>query len=241
MSRPSSGWNSVGSVINMPKIKEGTITGWSQIATYLSKSTFEPQEEIAIELNSDTVVPGEVLQALQDKDVTVTFRLSNGIEWIVSGGTNLSQWQEQSEEAEQEESGEELQDDKSALEWQDIDWKVTLYSGSIPKDVQEKIENVENDDKIPFSLAFDGNFGFTAKMRINIREENAGRIANLFFYNPETEELEFVTEALVDDEGNCELDFTHASNYIIVIDEGEILRQEMDNIKVTPDEKDTLY
>ena len=50
-------------------------------------------------------------------------------------------------------------------------------------------------------------------------KQDAGLYANLYYYDPKAKELEFVSSAKIDKNGNAELDFNHASDYAIVIDD----------------------
>ena len=51
-----------------------------------------------------------------------------------------------------------------------------------------------------------------------MESKNAGLYANLFYYNEQTGELEFISAGQIDPDGNVELVFTHASDYTIVVD-----------------------
>jgi len=51
---------------------------------------------------------------------------------------------------------------------------------------------------------------------------NAGYYANLFYYNPTSKELEYVCADVIADDGTAELTFTHASDYLIVIDDEDL-------------------
>ena len=68
------------------------------------------------------------------------------------------------------------------------------------------------------TLAYEGELGFEAILRLNVGEENKGLIANLFYYNADTNELEFICADEVDENGQTELVFTHASDYTIILD-----------------------
>ena len=81
----------------------------------------------------------------------------------------------------------------------------------------------------------DGEFGFTATLTINMESKNAGLYANLFYYNEQTGELEFVSAGQIDADGNAELEFTHASDYTIVIDEAVMDGGNKDSINITKD------
>ena len=83
----------------------------------------------------------------------------------------------------------------------------------------EVINNVTGERySINLTLAYDGEFGFKAVLTVNMEAKNAGLYANLFYYNGQSGELEFVCAGEIDAEGNVDLTFTHASDYTIVID-----------------------
>ena len=104
---------------------------------------------------------------------------------------------------------------------------------SIPVDV---INNVTGERySMNLSLAYDGEFGFTARLTINMEAKNTGLYANLFYYNEQTGELEFVSAGLIDADGNVELEFTHASDYTIVIDAAVMDGGNKDSINTTKD------
>ncbi len=42
-------------------------------------------------------------------------------------------------------------------------------------------------------LAYDGEFGFTATLTINMESKNTGLYANMFYYNEQTGKLEVVS------------------------------------------------
>lgn len=60
---------------------------------------------------------------------------------------------------------------------------------------------------------------FTAGSYHQPGKKNAGLYANLFYFNQQTGELEFICSDEIDAEGNTRLVFTHASDYIVVVDE----------------------
>lgn len=69
------------------------------------------------------------------------------------------------------------------------------------------------------TLAYDGEFGFTAFLTINMDKKNAGLYANLFYFNEQTGKLGFICADEIDEDGNTRLTFTHASDYIVVVDD----------------------
>ena len=46
-----------------------------------------------------------------------------------------------------------------------------------------------------------------------MKAENAGYYANLYYYNPDSNELELVCAGQINKTGNVDLTFTHASDY----------------------------
>ena len=52
--------------------------------------------------------------------------------------------------------------------------------------------------------------------------KNAGLFANLFYFNEQTNALEFICADEIAEDGTAELIFTHASEYTIVIDTEEM-------------------
>ena len=85
----------------------------------------------------------------------------------------------------------------------DIDFDVTVGADagkSIPVDV---INNVTGEhSSLNLTLAYDGEFGFTATLTVNMESKNAGLYANLFYYNEQTGELEFISAGQIDPDGN---------------------------------------
>ena len=83
----------------------------------------------------------------------------------------------------------------------DIDFGVKYgeqAEGNIPVSV---INNVTGEKFYTgLSLAYDGEFGFQAVLTVNMDQKNAGLYASLYYYNEQT------------------LTFTHASEYILVVD-----------------------
>ena len=167
--------------------------GWQVIESQTDEAT--EGETIHVDMNGATTVPGTIFDSIRGRDITVTFDLGGGILWTVNGL------------------------DVTAQNAKDIDFGVTMgeqAGSSIPVDV---INNVTGERySMNLTLAYEGEFGFTATLTVNMDAVNAGLYANLFYYNPETGELEFMCAGKIDEAGNTELTFNHASDYTIVID-----------------------
>ena len=155
-------------------------------------------EIVTVDMNGSSVVPGDVFDEIRGKDVTIEFDLGGGISWSVNG-KSIS--------------------DKVG----DIDFKVTYgeeASDTIPVDLINALTGERASMNV--TLAYEGRFGFEAALRINVGAANKGLMANLFYYNESTGEMEFISAGEVDEEGFAHLSFTHASDYTIVLDEASM-------------------
>ena len=166
--------------------------GWDVIKPQLGEA--KSGDSVTVAMNGTTVVPKDVIDSIKGKDTTLVLDMGNGLSWKING-----------------------KDITDAAG--DIDFGVTVGADagkSIPVDV---IDNVTGErSSMNLTLAYDGEFGFTATLTINMESKNAGLYANLFYYNEQTGELEFISAGQIDADGNAELAFTHASDYTIVID-----------------------
>ena len=155
-------------------------------------------ERVTVDMNGASVVPGDVFDEIRGKNVTIEFDLGGGISWSVNG-KSVS--------------------DKVG----DIDFRVTYGEGAsdaIPVDLINALTGERTSMNV--TLAYEGRFGFEAVLRINVGAANQGLVANLFYYNESTRELEFISAGEVDAEGFAYLSFTHASDYTIVLDEASM-------------------
>ena len=166
--------------------------GWDVIKPQLEEA--KSGDTVTVVMNGTTVVPKDVIDSIKGKDTTLVLDMGNGLSWKIYG-----------------------KDITDAAG--DIDFDVTVGADagkSIPVDV---INNVTGErSSLNLILAYDGEFGFTATLTVNMESKNAGLYANLFYYNEQTGELEFISAGQIDSDGNVELVFTHASDYTIVVD-----------------------
>ena len=166
--------------------------GWKVISAQLDKA--KSGETVTVAMNGTTVVPKDIFDSIKGEDITLVLDMGDGISWKING--------------------KEITDAAG-----NIDFGVTIGADagkSIPIDVINSVTGERY--SMNLTLAYDGRFGFTARLTINMESKNTGRYANLFYYNEQTGELEFVSAGQIDADGNVELEFTHASDYTIVID-----------------------
>ena len=177
----------------MPYLKNDTgKNSWELIAEQLENA---PDIEIIdVEMNGTTMVPGDIFDTIKGRDVTVVFHMGDGITWTVNG-----------------------QDVTAA--GKNIDLGV-VFGGEAGKTIPVEIINNVTGERysVNLTLAYDGEFGFRATLTVNMDKKNAGFFANLFYYNEQSGELEFICAGEIDSQGQVGLTFTHASDYTIIVD-----------------------
>ena len=183
-------------------------SGWDAIITKVDESTDKEATEpvtLTVEMNGTTIIPANVISQLRGKNVKLILNMGNGITWTINGM------------------------DVEDTELSDIDLGVTRNTSVIPEDVVNGIRG-EN-SSIQIELAHKGAFGFTATLSIAFDSTDAGKYANLFYYNEETGKLEYMESAQVSEDGTATLTFVHASAYSIVLSSAK-----MDESSITASE-----
>lgn len=179
-------------------------SGWEVIMTEIEETSNEVNQEpvtMTVEMNGATTIPANVIATLRGKNINLVLDMGDGITWTINGM------------------------DVSDAQLFDIDLGVTRNTDVIPEDVVDGIRGDNN--SIQIELAHNGAFGFGATLTIAFDEGDAGKFANLFYYNEETGKLEYMESAQVEEDGKATLTFVHASAYTIVLsneamDEGTV-------------------
>lgn len=154
---------------------------------------------INVDMNGTTVVPEDIFDSIKGRDITITFDMGNGMLWSVDGKS--------------------ITRDVSLDKTGGIDFGLEKGVSAVPVDI---VDNVIGESySIQLSLAYEGEFGFTAVLSINLGRKNAGYTANLYYYNESIGELEFICADEVAEDGTAFFAFTHASDYVIAIDGNE--------------------
>lgn len=168
---------------------DGTDEVWEEIAEEMSEK--KDGETVAIKLPAAaTEIPANLLESVQGKDVEVEIKLENGVTWCING---LS-----------------VRDPKA------INLGVTINANNIPRDALTNVPNgVHN---IEVSLEHDGDLGFDATLTFDFDERYNNFYSNLYFYNPDLDDFEFMGAATIHN-GKAGHGFSHASDYIIIVDE----------------------
>ncbi len=150
-------------------------------------------DTVQVKLPSSGTISKETFERIAGKDVTVEIATSTGVTWLVNG-----------------------KDIPSNAKLQDLNLSVNTQASTIPVEVVNKITGVTEIRQL--ELAHTGQFGVTLTLRLDVGQANSGYWANLYYFNPQTQALEYQTAARIGADGNADIPFTHASSYAVVID-----------------------
>lgn len=150
-------------------------------------------DSIETTIEQNEVISAEVIGAIKDLDIELVITTPSGITWTINGK------------------------DITGTDLKNVDLTVDIVKDVVPTEAISAVK-VEG-EKLEFSLAHTGDFGFKAELKVNVDTKNADKYANLFYYNPASKELEFQSAAKIDKEGNAVFTYTHASDYVIIINE----------------------
>lgn len=151
----------------------------------------QPGQTVTVDMQSASVVTKEMLGAAKGKDVNIQLNLG-GYSWTINGKDIL------------------------ASDLSDIDLEVKQNTGAIPSRV---IQSMAGDNPVQqLSLTHNGDFGFRASLTINVGSENSGKYGNLYYYDS-TGKMVFMNAGVIDANGNVTLSFSHASEYLIVVND----------------------
>ncbi len=147
-------------------------------------------EVIAIDMKKATVVPKEVLEAIQGKPVDIVLEL-DGYSWSIGG------------------------DEVFASNLTDIDLEVKIGTDVVPSSLVASI--AEGKPTTQLSLTHNGDFGFRADLILNLGSINSGGTGSLYYYDSDGK-LKFMNAGPIGEDGTTSLSFSHASEYVVVID-----------------------
>ena len=139
----------------------------------------------------NAIVPSDVLEVAKGKDVELVLDMGQ-YQWTILGNSI------------------------TGTDLKDIDLKVELNAQKIPAEVISSV--VRKEKTLQLSLSHNGDFGFTANLSIDLGQENAGKTGKLYYYNGD-KQLELVSSSVIGQDGKIILPFSHASDYVIVIEE----------------------
>lgn len=149
------------------------------------------KKTVSMDMSKTGMIYAQTLQQIKDQQMEVELRVSDQASWFIDGST-----------IENESPG-------------DINLGVTFGESRIPKERLAIL--TENEKYVEMSLAHEGEFGFTILLSVKLEDAQPGQYANLFYYNEEKGDFEFMCAAVVSNAGRAEFEFSHASDYVIII------------------------
>ena len=173
----------------------------------------EGGDTIHVDMKKDTVVPKEVLESIQGKEVNIVLNMG-GYSWSISGNEVV------------------------ADDLKDIDLEVIVDTDGIPPAIIDSLAGGSPTTQI--TLVHEGEFGFRADLTVNLGSENSGSTGKLYYYDS-SGKLIYMDAGEVGADGNISLSFSHASEYVVIFerapveDEGE---NDNGNNNETDDEAD---
>ena len=152
--------------------------------------------KIRVNLLKTTKIPASVFESIKGKDMNVTFKVSDQASWIINGK------------------------DITGNVTAPIDLGLVVGTSDIPK--QKVTALADGNETIQLSLNYDGVFGFEGILRLSVGTDYSGKIANLYYYNETTGKFEYYQAVQVKEDGTVDFKFSHASDYVIVLNETDM-------------------
>ena len=152
--------------------------------------------KIRVNLLKTTKIPANVFESIKGKDMNVTFKVSDQASWIINGK------------------------DITGNVTAPIDLGLVVGTSDIPK--QKVTALADGNETIQLSLNYDGVFGFEGILRLSVGTDHSGKIANLYYYNETIGKFEYYQAAQVKEDGTVDFKFSHASDYVIVLNDTDM-------------------
>ena len=149
------------------------------------------KKSVSMDMSKTGMVYAQTLQQIKEQGMEVELRVGGQASWLIDGSAI---------------EGDELGD---------INLGVTFGESGIPKEQLEIL--TENEKYIEMSLGHEGEFGFTIVLSVKLEDAEPGQYANLFYYNEAEGDFEFMCAAVVGNTKRADFEFSHASDYVIII------------------------
>lgn len=166
----------------------------AEIADVLERiEAANPQDSIIVEMDDAVILPKEILEAARESNTTLVVKL-NDYQWTINGN------------------------EISDSELKDVNLKVAFNTNNIPSSLVNEV--AKDKDSMQISLTYTGDFGFDAWLTVNVGEEHSGNKGSLYYYDGN--KLNYQSSNIVEKSGDITLKFSHASDYVIVIESDNI-------------------
>ena len=164
---------------------------WDDVAGDIADA--EAGGRVVVDMDGETVLPGEVLEALAGRDVTLVLQMGGGVSWEICGA-----------------------DVPEVGPFSDSDMGVEVGTGGIPAGVVDLVSGWSG--SVQVTLAHDGEFGFALTLAAPLGEKYEGLFANAYRYDADAGVLRYEAAGAVDGEGVARVRLDHASQWAIVLD-----------------------
>lgn len=164
---------------------------WDDVARDIADA--EAGDRIVVDMDGETVLPGEVLEELAGRGVTLVLEMDGNLAWEIDGA-----------------------DVPEGAAHADLDMGVELGEGGIAVDVVDLVSGESG--TVQVALAHDGPFGFSLTLVAPLGKDAAGLFANLYRYDEDAATLRFEAAGIVDEDGCARVQLDHASSWLIALD-----------------------
>lgn len=163
--------------------------GWDIIVKYAKAAT--NGSNLKVDMNGAYEVDKDVLEAIDGRNVSITFVLDNGVKWTVNG-KNV-----------------------------DTAKDMVIYTEYNIKYIPDSLVNKASEDavgkaQIGVSTDFE-SFGSKANVTVRFSSERAGCTAVAYRYNPDTNSLKSVSKSKVQSDGSATFSVTAGGPYLVVL------------------------
>ncbi len=154
---------------------------------------------VSVDMDGATVISKEILEAAKGKDVDIQLNMG-GYTWTINGK------------------------DIKASNLKDINLQVILDTKNIPS---KTLQALAGDNPIrQLSLVHEGDFGFKASLTVNVGSQHSGQFGNLYYHDSDGK-MVFINAGKIQPDGNVSLEFSHASDYVIVMSDKEMSQSDV--------------
>ena len=164
---------------------------WEDVTSDITNA--ESGDRVVVDMEGETELPGEVLEALAGSDVTLVLEMGDGVAWEIAGAG--------------------VPEDTS---FSATDLGVSMGTSGIPVDVTNLVTGEHG--TVQVTLSHEGDFGFELALVAPLGEKNEGLYANLYHYDDAEKLLRFGSFGVVGEDGTVRLALTRASQLAIAID-----------------------
>lgn len=154
---------------------------------------------IVVSAEESKVIPSDFIDAIAGQPIIAVLDMGSGIIWTING------------------------ESINFVSGEDIDFSVLVgeeAAGKVPQKAKDKI--AKDKKSIDISLMHDGSFNATVVLTVPVSVDDTGKYAYLYYFNPDTEKLEYADDSVIHEDGTADFTFTHASDYTIFISDEAI-------------------